>query len=702
MRLSGSASGSSNRSQKVGGNANSTPMVQEGDRFSTASRNSAGSLRNPPLFDIANGTPRSARSKIANSDILLSPSTPSSTQHEVDIWGFPSLQQGPFDVKFFNSSNKSTPRASLNKDFQLRRSSQCFTPSRRNTLHSRASSASPRPRGSSLVTARSARTDERRVHSAKAQGARTANSRRSEMYWAEVKADVHGRRMVPIPPIMTNQLSRRSSQIASPQCRPPPTPRVLNSSSSKKAHHWSNSQSKEHLFGSRRDNSPDHIPTDSSAGVEPRGGANSPDVRKTTEIVPQQQRRISTPPEHRGSNSLSNETAGNFGQQHQSEVVQIDGSMQRQQRLFNNERMIDGKLGPFTQHKPRNVPAPQIFSPQGEVHSRMATSRLQLSNGRRRYSMSPPNRSAVNPTNRNPLHYSPEQFHSKRRQHIGQENRSATPPPSEFRFEDQKSRRFQSGYGPRLNFAGRSAAFMNENMEVHRAHQLQNHFQMAQQGGVNAKFGGSSTMHNPRPWQTEQNFAHLRSYSHPPLPHNYHHQHQVSHYNLPYEQVKSLAGHYQMQASTERKFEQQFERIVYRGSRYIGPTITNRPTYKSKQTWKYRIYPHGVSEQNGKLRVQIKRKGVNPTYPPFPNNMKGLLDAAWFRDQETYRLWKAGILVRKPKFNFEHPHQAQPQFQAFGAGGGDVTSRRDWRHQSSPEGRSPQRTNSPSSMTWEK
>eukprot|EP00466_Bigelowiella_natans_P008619 jgi/Bigna1/136785/aug1.35_g11493 len=94
--------------------------------------------------------------------------------------------------------------------------------------------------------------------------------------------------------------------------------------------------------------------------------------------------------------------------------------------------------------------------------------------------------------------------------------------------------------------------------------------------------------------------------------------------------------------------------ITYKGKKYIGPTLGNRPTYKSKQTWRYSIYPHGVSEQNGKLRVQIKRKGLNPTYPPYPNTIEGLLEAAYFRDQETFKLWRAGILVRKPKFNFEH------------------------------------------------
>jgi len=92
----------------------------------------------------------------------------------------------------------------------------------------------------------------------------------------------------------------------------------------------------------------------------------------------------------------------------------------------------------------------------------------------------------------------------------------------------------------------------------------------------------------------------------------------------------------------------------YKGRKYIGPTQKKRPNYKSKQTWEWDLYPHGISKQNGKLRVQIKQKGVNPTYPSFPNTLQGLLDAAMFRDEETQRLWDAGILVRAPKFNFDH------------------------------------------------
>eukprot|EP00468_Gymnochlora_sp_CCMP2014_P010366 CAMPEP_0167758972 /NCGR_PEP_ID=MMETSP0110_2-20121227/10766_1 /TAXON_ID=629695 /ORGANISM="Gymnochlora sp., Strain CCMP2014" /LENGTH=278 /DNA_ID=CAMNT_0007645309 /DNA_START=335 /DNA_END=1171 /DNA_ORIENTATION=+ len=94
---------------------------------------------------------------------------------------------------------------------------------------------------------------------------------------------------------------------------------------------------------------------------------------------------------------------------------------------------------------------------------------------------------------------------------------------------------------------------------------------------------------------------------------------------------------------------------VYKGMKYIGPTKKNKPTYKSKQNWEWDIYPHGISKQNGKLRVQIKQKGVNPTYPSFANTLQGLLDAAMFRDKETMRLWDSGVLVRSPKFNFEHP-----------------------------------------------
>jgi len=90
------------------------------------------------------------------------------------------------------------------------------------------------------------------------------------------------------------------------------------------------------------------------------------------------------------------------------------------------------------------------------------------------------------------------------------------------------------------------------------------------------------------------------------------------------------------------------------GLKYVGPTRATRPNYKAKQEWEWEIYPHGISKQNGKLRVQIKQKGVNPTYPSFPNSLKGLLAAALFRDNETLRLWEERVLVRAPKFNFEH------------------------------------------------
>eukprot|EP00466_Bigelowiella_natans_P008477 jgi/Bigna1/88617/estExt_fgenesh1_pg.C_350022 len=107
-------------------------------------------------------------------------------------------------------------------------------------------------------------------------------------------------------------------------------------------------------------------------------------------------------------------------------------------------------------------------------------------------------------------------------------------------------------------------------------------------------------------------------------------------------------------APDKKKEEDEPLEIRYKNLRYIGPTKKNRPNYKSKQKWEWDIYPHGISMQNGKLRVQIKQKGVNPTYPHFPNTFQGLLDAAIFRDEETQRLWDAGILVRAPKFNFDH------------------------------------------------
>eukprot|EP00467_Chlorarachnion_reptans_P002995 CAMPEP_0114507938 /NCGR_PEP_ID=MMETSP0109-20121206/12304_1 /TAXON_ID=29199 /ORGANISM="Chlorarachnion reptans, Strain CCCM449" /LENGTH=291 /DNA_ID=CAMNT_0001686779 /DNA_START=79 /DNA_END=954 /DNA_ORIENTATION=- len=101
--------------------------------------------------------------------------------------------------------------------------------------------------------------------------------------------------------------------------------------------------------------------------------------------------------------------------------------------------------------------------------------------------------------------------------------------------------------------------------------------------------------------------------------------------------------------------------IRYKGLLYIGPTAANRPSYKSKQAWEHTIYPHGISVQNGRLRVQIKQKGVNPTYPHFTNTLQGLLDAAMFRDKETYRLWENGVLKRVPKYNFDHPDFKKPE-----------------------------------------
>mmetsp|Transcript_14336 Transcript_14336/g.19919 ORF Transcript_14336/g.19919 Transcript_14336/m.19919 type:complete len:244 (+) Transcript_14336:411-1142(+) len=93
--------------------------------------------------------------------------------------------------------------------------------------------------------------------------------------------------------------------------------------------------------------------------------------------------------------------------------------------------------------------------------------------------------------------------------------------------------------------------------------------------------------------------------------------------------------------------------VKHKGLVYTGPTKGNRPNYKLKQEWEWNIYPHGVSKQNHKLRVQIKQKGANPTYPSFPCTLSGLLDAALFRDQESFKLWKSGVLARTPKFNFE-------------------------------------------------
>mmetsp|Transcript_2396 Transcript_2396/g.3423 ORF Transcript_2396/g.3423 Transcript_2396/m.3423 type:complete len:337 (-) Transcript_2396:63-1073(-) len=95
--------------------------------------------------------------------------------------------------------------------------------------------------------------------------------------------------------------------------------------------------------------------------------------------------------------------------------------------------------------------------------------------------------------------------------------------------------------------------------------------------------------------------------------------------------------------------------IEYKGLKYIGPTKSNKPNYKSRQAWDWDIYPHGLCVRYGKIRVQIKQKGANPTYDPFPNTLRGILDAAFFRDTEAIRLYEAGILIRAPKLNFEHP-----------------------------------------------
>jgi len=96
------------------------------------------------------------------------------------------------------------------------------------------------------------------------------------------------------------------------------------------------------------------------------------------------------------------------------------------------------------------------------------------------------------------------------------------------------------------------------------------------------------------------------------------------------------------------------EKCYYKNYLYIGPTVSNRPRYKSKQSWEWPMYPHGVSKLHGKLRIQIKQRGFNPSYPMFPNTLEGLLGAALFRDKEIIRLWNAEVLVRSPKFNFDH------------------------------------------------
>mmetsp|Transcript_24227 Transcript_24227/g.38166 ORF Transcript_24227/g.38166 Transcript_24227/m.38166 type:complete len:220 (-) Transcript_24227:555-1214(-) len=105
---------------------------------------------------------------------------------------------------------------------------------------------------------------------------------------------------------------------------------------------------------------------------------------------------------------------------------------------------------------------------------------------------------------------------------------------------------------------------------------------------------------------------------------------------------------------TESK-ESEPDGIYYKGHKYIGPTKDNRPQYKAKQEWEWNIYPHGVSKQGDRLRVQIKQKGANPTYPQFDNTYMNLLQAALFRDQEAIRLLNTGVLVRMPKLNFLHP-----------------------------------------------
>eukprot|EP00954_Amorphochlora_amoebiformis_P004178 325279-Amorphochlora_amoeboformis.AAC.2 len=144
------------------------------------------------------------------------------------------------------------------------------------------------------------------------------------------------------------------------------------------------------------------------------------------------------------------------------------------------------------------------------------------------------------------------------------------------------------------------------------------------------------------------------------------------------------------------------EGIWHSGFKYIGPTKDSRPRYKSKQVWQYDIYPHGVSRQpNGKLRVQIKRQGLNPTCknsppqidnryrsniracaslvltsstngnrfrflcqshnyplhsdPAYNDTYENLLKAALFRDRESLRLLRLGVLKRMPKLNFQHP-----------------------------------------------
>jgi len=116
-------------------------------------------------------------------------------------------------------------------------------------------------------------------------------------------------------------------------------------------------------------------------------------------------------------------------------------------------------------------------------------------------------------------------------------------------------------------------------------------------------------------------------------------------------------------SSRKRKGRAKKELVMHQGLLYVGPTKTNRPGYKFRQQeWKWNMYPHGVSVQNGKkFRVQIKQKGTNPTYPTFPFTMAGLLDAAMFRDYEAYKLWQNGVLIRTPKFNFDNPDFREAQ-----------------------------------------
>ncbi len=106
----------------------------------------------------------------------------------------------------------------------------------------------------------------------------------------------------------------------------------------------------------------------------------------------------------------------------------------------------------------------------------------------------------------------------------------------------------------------------------------------------------------------------------------------------------------------EDVFKSEEAPTYFNGKAYIGPTSRNRPNYKMKQGWKWPILPHGISQQGKSFRVQIKRKGSNPTYPRFKSTLCGLLEAAWFRDVEAMKLFEAGVLKRVPKFNFENEY----------------------------------------------